>query len=97
MPQAVRGQLVPGLDARVAGQTAHQFPKVPLPEAAAAGRGQQRADQLPCVTEPGPVCPVSKVGVQRGDRGRGQRYLRPPGAFAHHPHAPGARHLLPGR
>ena len=52
MPQAVRGQLVPGLDARVAGQAADQLPQVPLPEVAAAavassGPASRRASLSP--------------------------------------------------
>ena len=60
VPQAVRRQLVPGLDAPVAGQAAHQIPQVALPEAAAAGGGQQRPGQLPRVAGPAAAGPVAR-------------------------------------
>ena len=80
----------------VAGQAAHQFPQVPLPEAAAAGGSQQRAGLLPV-----------RRRARRGGPGQPGRHPArlpwpgpavpsPAGRPCGSPAAPGARRQSPG-
>ena len=66
--------------------SSHRWPWRRRPPLAVASSGPAK---LPSASpSPTQCAPVSKVGVQRGHRRRGERYLRPPGAFARHPQHP---------
>jgi hypothetical protein len=78
VPQRVRGQSLPTLDAGGPGQPAHQLPQVPL--GPTAPRRPLR-----------PGSPGRPGRHPASHRRRGERHLGPPGSLAHHPQHPTRR------